>query len=136
MLISRNQVNLTVFIGGLAIVVVFGTVFAVFPTYRMLDGSSVRRPIWNPPQIVIREALQGLTPDDLARAEQDPRQKALVDKLRKPIIYQPGPCWLGSPKLEPNKPARGRIYPTNSLLYVLLGSIAAYVLLLKRLGIL
>ncbi|HAC89762.1 MAG TPA: hypothetical protein DCF63_03895 [Planctomycetaceae bacterium] len=136
MLISRNQVNLTIFIGGLVVVAVIGAVFAVFPTYRMLDGNNMRRPIWNPPQIVIREALQGLTPDDVARAGQAPRQKAFVDKLRKPIIYQPRPCWLGSPKLEPNKPARGRIYPTNSLLYVFLGSIAAYVLLLKRLGIL
>lgn len=128
--------NLTIFIGGLAIVVVIGAVFAVFPTYRMLDGSNVRRPIWNPPQIVVREALQGLTPDDVARAEQDPRQKTIVDKLKKPIIYQPSPSWLGWPKLDPNKPARGRIYPTNSLLYVFLGSIAGYILLLKRRGIL
>ncbi len=125
-----------VLFGGLVPVLVACALFILFPMYQLLDRSVVRRPIWDPPRIVVREALQGLTVEDVGRMEQDPRQREFVEKLKKPIIFEPQPSWLGRRKHDPNKPAPGRQYPPNGLLYLCVGTIVLYVYALKYRGIL
>jgi hypothetical protein len=136
MTMKMNAGEATLVFGGLAIVILAGICFAIFPLYRNLDTSSVRRPVWNPPAIVIRKPGQGLNPADLARLEQDPRQGEFVKLIKEGIIYRPPPSWLGFRKFEPNEPVRGRQFPTNSLLYLFVGSGVGYYYLLKHRGIL
>ncbi len=131
-----NRIDAAVLFGGLLPVLVVCALFILFPMYQLLDMSVVRRPIWNPPRIVVREALQGLTVEDVARLEQAPRQREFVEQLKRPIFFEPKPSWLGHRKPDPNKPARGRPYPPNGLLYLCVGSIALYVYALKYRGVL
>ncbi len=131
-----NQMDAAVLFGGLVLVLAVGAVFLLFPMYQLLDTTVVRRPIWDPPRVVVRESLQGLRPEDVARLEQDPRQREFLEKLKKPIVFEPKPSWLGRRKRDPNKPITGRQYPPNGLLYVFVGSVAIYVYALKYRGIL
>lgn len=137
MLTNRSdRIDKAILFGGLLPVLVAGALFLIFPMYQLLDSSVVRRPIWDPPSIVVRNALQGLTPEDVARMEQDHRQREVLEGLKKPIIFEPEPSWLGRRKHDPNRPVTGRQYPPNSLLYVFVGSVMLYVLALKHRGIL
>lgn len=131
-----NRIDAAVLFGGLLPVLIAGALFVLFPMYQLLDMSVVRRPVWDPPRIVVRESLQGLKPEDVARLEQDPRQREFLEKLKQPIVFEPKPSWLGHRKHDPNKPITGRQYPPNSLLYLLIGSVAIYVFALKYRGIL
>ncbi|MCC6512293.1 MAG: hypothetical protein IT423_24560 [Pirellulaceae bacterium] len=136
---NENRLDAWIVFGGLALVVSVGVPFVAIPTYQLLDGRVVHGFYWAPPQIVVREAgygLDRLTPQDLARLEQDPRQRELLEKRRKPIIYQPSPSWLGMPERKVNQPARGRPFPTNKLLHLLVVTITAYVYALKYRGML
>lgn len=126
---------LIVFGGLLSVGVVIG-LFACFPMYQLLDRRIVCRPIWDPPRVVVRQALQGFTAEALAQSEKDPRQKELVDQLRQPLVFEPRPSWLGHPQVEPGKSVSGRRYPSNSLLYLAIGAVILYVVCLKRQGIL
>lgn len=133
---KSNRIDAAILLGGLVPVFAACALFVIFPMYQLLDSSVVRRPVWDPPRIVVREAFQGFTPDDLARLEQDPRQREFLDKLRRPIVFEPKPSWLGYRKIDKNKPAPGRAYPPNGLLYLCVGTIALYVYALKYRGIL
>lgn len=92
---KMNRIDGGIVMGGLLIVLITAVLFAMFPLYQLLDSSSVRRPFWNPPSIVVREPGQGLAVEDIARLDQDPRQRELIQGLKEGIIYQPSPSWLG-----------------------------------------
>lgn len=131
-----NRIDALIVFGGLTLVIIAGALLIAFPMYRLLDLSVVRRPFWDPPKIVVREAGQGLTPEDIARLEQDLRQKEIIEKLKEPIIFWPSPSWLGHEKIDPNQPPRGRRFPPNGLLYLFIGSVGVYIYALKYRGIL
>ncbi|MDX1929617.1 MAG: hypothetical protein SFV81_24025 [Pirellulaceae bacterium] len=133
---KSNLMDAVVLFGGLLSVLVVGAAFVLFPMYQLLDMTVVRRPIWDPPRVVVRESLQGLRPEDVARLEQVPQQRVFLEKLKKPIIFEPKPSWLGYRKPDPNKPVTGRQYPPNRMLHLLIGSVAIYVYALKYRGIL
>ncbi len=133
---KSNRIDAAILFGGLVPVLIACALFILFPMYQLLDMSVVRRPVWNPPRIVVREAFQDLTPEDIARMERDPRQREFVEGLKKPIIFEPKPSWLGYRKRDPNRPLRGPQYPPNGLLYFFLGSVALYACALKYRGIL
>jgi hypothetical protein len=130
-----TAVDAAIIFGGLAIIIVSGILFAAFPMYQLLDNSIVRRPLWNPPSVIIREPGQGLTPEDIARLEQDPRQRELLQGLKDGMTYQPLPSWLGFHRVEVNQPLRGRRLPSNGLLYVFLGSVIGSISALRYRGI-
>jgi hypothetical protein len=133
---TMNGTDAAIVFGGLVVVAGAGMLFLLFPMYQLLDTTSVRKPIWNPPAIVIREPGQGLKPEDIARLDKDPRQKELLKGIKDGITYQPSPSWLGYPKTDVNKPIRvGRRFPTNGLLYVFVASVAGYVFALRQRGI-
>lgn len=117
--------------GGLLLVIVSGALFVIFPTWKLLDGTSVYRPFWNPPEVVIRK---GLNEEELARLEPDDERRLALDDLRKPIVFRPAPSWLGHRKADPNRPPRGRPFPTNKLLYLFLLTTIGYVWAMRRRG--
>lgn len=119
--------------GGLFLVIATGVAFAIFPLWQLLDGSSVRRPLWNGPEVVIR---QGLSVEELAKREPDPERRLALEELKKEIVFRPSPNWLGHSKPDPNKPLPGRRFPSNALLYLFLLTTAGYFFALRRKGIL
>jgi hypothetical protein len=119
--------------GGLFLVVATGTLFAVYPLWQLLDGTSVRRPLWNPPEVVVRK---GKSPEELARLEPDAERRLLLDDLKKDIVFRPSPNWLGHARPDPDKPPPGRQFPTNALLYLFLFTTVGYFFALRRKGIL
>lgn len=133
---KSDRMDAVVLFGGLLPVFVAGAVFVLFPMYRLLDMTVVRRAVWDPPRVVVRESLQGLQPEDVARLRQNPQHRVFLEKLKKPIIFEPKPSWLGYRKPDPNKPVTGRQYPPNRMLHLLIGSVVIYVYALKYRGIL
>lgn len=129
---SGNFIDRAIIFGGFTLVLVSGFLFFAFPLYRLLDMSSVRRPIWDPPEVVVRQPGHGMSPEDIARLERDPSQQSFLEMIKKPIVYRPNPSWLGYRKYDPNRPAPGRAYPTNGLLYLFVGSTVLYVWFLKN----
>ncbi len=70
---------------------------ALFPIYGILDGTYVRRPVWNPPSIAIGNGYDEMSAEDIQRLSAIPQQREILESMKyAPRTFQPRPVWIGS----------------------------------------
>ena len=124
-------------IGGLLVVVVF-LAFVLFPLYELRDEVVVRRPLWNPPVTTLLDGTLDMAPEDIERLSKDPRQREILDGLRKPLVIRHSPNWISYSKRRTTPapfPLRQRSMRLTPLLIAVIVSGLAYGGLLRYRGI-
>ncbi len=114
-------------LAGFTEVVLVVAIWICFPLYSDLKGNYVRRPIWAPLQIPIGHDYDRLSQEDIDRLSQIPGQREILESMKNsPRSFSATPIWIGN-RYGP---------PKNFLSFLAFASIAGYLYILRRVGIL
>lgn len=130
---DKRDWNPLIFVLATAALVVMILAFVLFPEYRLLDGTIVRSPVWNPPILKMKLRMEELTEDDLVRLQADETARAqMADMIDRNEPFAADANWLGYER-DLYRPRAGRRLPPNPLLrWSVIAGIAYYALMKWR----